>query len=60
MKVHLAYVFVVVGAGLLVYGLTGYSRGVAGFPGAGWSSDEQLTMAIGAMLVVAGVVFRRS
>lgn len=55
-------VFLIVGSGFLVYGLTAYHGrgGIDGVVRAGWDTNGQLAMAIGAMLVIASVVFRRS
>ncbi|MBI3047882.1 MAG: hypothetical protein HYY76_06180 [Acidobacteria bacterium] len=59
MSAQTANLLRVIGAGLLVYGLTGY-RGQGRLLPAGWSEDSQLLMAVGAMLLVAGFVFRRN
>ena len=41
-----------IGAGLMVHGLFGLQ--ITALGAAGWSSDTEITMAIGAMLVVGG------
>jgi hypothetical protein len=62
MKKWGSVIAIVLGAGLLVFGLSGYSgggEGILGWYGAGWDEDEQVLMAIGAMLIVGGLLVRR-
>lgn len=53
---NLTTVIIVVGVGLFVFGLSGFTVG----RGAGWQTLDQVLMAIGAMLMVSGFLWKRN